>query len=200
MIDGRPNDAVWAAAPQLDGFRQFAPAEDGEATFRTEVQVAYDDRRLYRTKRLEASAEDCGGTRPQVRDHAQLRTSARDPVSTTILGAGKVTGRLGNGLSLGLVEAVTRREAGVNGQTIEPRTSYLVARAVKELRQGRSSIGTMITSVNRDLDAGTEPLVRRDALSVLAQGFHRFASESWEFVGYTGRAFARGSAQAMARS
>ncbi|MBL8981729.1 MAG: carbohydrate binding family 9 domain-containing protein [Gemmatimonadetes bacterium] len=130
----------------------------------------------------------------------QLRSAAADPVSTTILGAGKLTGRLGNGLSLGLVEAVTRREVGIGGRTIEPRTNYLVARAVKELRQGRSSFGLMATAVNRDLDAETSPFLRRDAFTVVAQGFHRFARESWEVMGYTGRNIVRGSEEAIART
>ncbi|MBK8247628.1 MAG: carbohydrate binding family 9 domain-containing protein [Gemmatimonadetes bacterium] len=130
----------------------------------------------------------------------QLRSAPGDPVATTILGAGKVTGRLKNGLSLGLVEAVTRREVGVGGQTIEPRTNYLVARAVKELRQGRSSFGMMATAVNRDLDAETAPFLRRDAFTVVAQGFHRFARETWEVMGYTGQNLVRGSAEAIART
>ncbi len=128
----------------------------------------------------------------------QLRSAPGDPVATTILGAGKVTGRLANGFSLGLVEAVTRREVGARGTTIEPRTNYLVARAVKELRQGRSSVGVMATAVNRELDDATAPLLRRDAFTFVAQGFHRFAKEGWEVMGYTGRNVVRGSAGAIA--
>lgn len=47
VVDGRDTDAVWARAPRVDQFRQFAPTEDGAPTFRTEVRAAYDDRRLY---------------------------------------------------------------------------------------------------------------------------------------------------------
>ncbi|MBL8958628.1 MAG: carbohydrate binding family 9 domain-containing protein, partial [Gemmatimonadetes bacterium] len=47
VVDGRDADAVWAQAPRIDQFRQFAPVEDGTPTFRTEVRAAYDDRRLY---------------------------------------------------------------------------------------------------------------------------------------------------------
>jgi Domain of unknown function (DUF5916)/Carbohydrate family 9 binding domain-like len=130
----------------------------------------------------------------------QLRTSSADPVSTAILGAGKITGRLGNGISLGLVEAVTRREVGVGGRTIEPRTNYLVGRAIKEVRQGRSSFGVMGTAVHRDLDAETSPFLRREALTMIAQGIHRFAGESWEGMVYTGRNLVRGSEEAIART
>jgi len=53
----------------------------------------------------------------------------------------KLTGRLSNGIALGVVEAITRREEGVNGTTIEPQTNYFVGRLVKEMRQGRSQLG-----------------------------------------------------------
>ncbi len=47
VLDGRDDDAVWATAPVTTGFRQFQPVEDGEARFRTEFRVTYDDRALY---------------------------------------------------------------------------------------------------------------------------------------------------------
>ena len=85
----------------------------------------------------------------------QLRTSAADPAFTTILGAARVTGRLGRGISLGLSEALTRREVGVSGRTIEPQTNYLVARLVKEMRGGRSQFGVMYNNTTRALDSTT---------------------------------------------
>ncbi|HVE77522.1 MAG TPA: DUF5916 domain-containing protein [Gemmatimonadaceae bacterium] len=129
----------------------------------------------------------------------QLRAEGtEDATFTTILGAAKLTGRLRNGLSLGLVEAVTRREVGASGTTIEPRTSYLVGRAYKELRAGRSGAGLMVTAVNRDLDAATVDLLRREAYTGLFQGFHRFAGERYEVMGYVGATRVAGSAGAIA--
>jgi hypothetical protein len=47
-IDGRKSDAVWQSAPAVtSGFRQFEPHPDADPSFRTEFQVAYDDRNLY---------------------------------------------------------------------------------------------------------------------------------------------------------
>ena len=46
-IDGRATDAVWQIAERRSEFRTFSPREDGDPTFRTELQVAYDDRALY---------------------------------------------------------------------------------------------------------------------------------------------------------
>jgi hypothetical protein len=123
-----------------------------------------------------------------------------DPTQTTIAGAAKLTGRFGKGLSLGLVEAVTLREEGRDGATIEPRTNYLVGRAHQELRQGRSGLGVMVTAVHRDLDQSTEPLLRREAYTGLVQGFHRFAGQRLELMGYHGYNIVRGSPSAIART
>jgi hypothetical protein len=46
-IDGRNADAVWQDAPVIAEFREFEPDPNGEPRFRTEFQVAYDDRNLY---------------------------------------------------------------------------------------------------------------------------------------------------------
>src|SRR5213596_2533899 len=50
------------------------------------------------------------------------------PAFTTILGAGKLTGRLPGGLTIGAMDAVTGHEVGVGGVTIEPATNYGVVR------------------------------------------------------------------------
>lgn len=130
----------------------------------------------------------------------QLRASSLDPSGTSILGAAKLTGRLRNGIALGVVEAITRREEGVNGTTIEPQTNYFVGRLVKEMRQGRSQFGTMFGAVNRNLDASTEPYLRRAAYTSLLQGFHRFARDRWELMAYTGFNQVSGSREAIART
>ncbi len=47
VIDGRPDDVIWAGAQVIEGFRVFDPVEDGEPRFRTEARIAYDERNLY---------------------------------------------------------------------------------------------------------------------------------------------------------
>jgi hypothetical protein len=128
----------------------------------------------------------------------QLRASAADPAFTRILGAAKLTGRFQNGLSLGVVNAVTERVTGSAGNTIEPLTNYLVLRGVRELRQGRTQFGAELTDVRRKLDDVTSPLLRRSATSVLLQGYTRFARDKWELMGYTGANHVDGSARAIA--
>lgn len=129
----------------------------------------------------------------------QLATSLLDPRTSTIQAAAKVTGRFTGGTQFGLVAVQSARETGQSGQTIEPATTTLVGRLVQDFRGGRSQLGTMITGLTRDLDAGTEPFLRNEAYTVLLQGYHRFA-ERWEVSGYAGRSTARGSAAAIART
>ncbi|HVD06181.1 MAG TPA: hypothetical protein VNB89_09195, partial [Gemmatimonadaceae bacterium] len=35
VLDGRGDDAVWATAPEIGGFRQFEPVEDGDPKYAT---------------------------------------------------------------------------------------------------------------------------------------------------------------------
>jgi uncharacterized protein DUF5916/cellulose/xylan binding protein with CBM9 domain len=46
-IDGRNGDAVWQTARKYSAFRQFEPKVDIEPSFRTEFQVAHDEKHLY---------------------------------------------------------------------------------------------------------------------------------------------------------
>jgi hypothetical protein len=81
------------------------------------------------------------------------------PENSTILGAAKITGRTGNGFTVGLLNAVTRREmANVVGddgtrfkQEVEPLTNYFVGRATKDYRGGNLVLGGIATSVVRSL-------------------------------------------------
>jgi hypothetical protein len=47
VIDGRDEDDVWRSAPKFSEFRQFEPRLAADPSFRTEFQVAFDDRDLY---------------------------------------------------------------------------------------------------------------------------------------------------------
>ncbi|WKW12293.1 DUF5916 domain-containing protein [Pseudogemmatithrix spongiicola] len=129
----------------------------------------------------------------------QLRAAPSDPRFSRIQAAAKITGRLEGGAQFGVVAVSSARETGSLGQTIEPQTTTLVGRLVQDFRGGRSQFGTMVTALVRDLDAATEPLLRREAYTLLLQGYHRFA-DRWEVSGYTGRSTARGSADAIART
>ncbi len=83
------------------------------------------------------------------------------PQQTTIFGAGKLTGRAGN-FSFGALNAITANEKATlaigpvrTEQSIEPLTSYSVARARREFAD-QSSVGFMVTAANRNLSPSTE--------------------------------------------
>jgi hypothetical protein len=98
------------------------------------------------------------------------------PGETTILGAGKMTGKIGKGWTVGVLDAVTQREE-IHAQTVEPRTNYLVARAMKEY--GKSSrAGFMFTAVNRSLSANLESL-RGSAYFAGVDGYTLLKDKSW---------------------
>jgi hypothetical protein len=100
------------------------------------------------------------GRSPQL---AGVYGDAASATSTRILGAGKVTGRLPGGFSLGVLDAITDHVAGPGGTTLEPATNYGVIRGNQDLRNGDVSLGFILTGVNRSLDAGTEPYLHRSA-------------------------------------
>lgn len=81
------------------------------------------------------------------------------PGTTHILGSFKVSGKTRKGVSIGVMESLTRKEvARVDREgerrtiTTEPMTNYFVARMQKDYEQGKSTLGGMFTSVNRFLN------------------------------------------------
>jgi Domain of unknown function (DUF5916)/Carbohydrate family 9 binding domain-like len=82
------------------------------------------------------------------------------PVAATILGAAKLTGRVG-GFSVGALSAVTQEERAViasglarRKQSVEPFTSFNVLRTRREFRDN-SNLGVMFTSTTRRLTTDT---------------------------------------------
>jgi uncharacterized protein DUF5916/cellulose/xylan binding protein with CBM9 domain len=130
----------------------------------------------------------------------QLRSDPGDPLFTTIAGAAKLTGRFAGGFNLGVIDAVTQREVGVTGKTVEPQTNYFVGRASRDFRGGSSSIGLITTAVNRSLDDDSRDFLRRGAYLAVVDGVHRFADDNYEIGGYTGRVMVEGSEKAIART
>jgi hypothetical protein len=135
------------------------------------------------------------GRVPQLGDLAP--EGAQLPDATRILGAAKVTGRIGNGISVGLLEAVTQDES-VAGITVEPRTNYLVGRVQRDFRAGGSGVGLMLTGVNRDLDDVSALSLRREAYSAGLDFRHRFAGARYSVEGYAVGSIVRGDAEAIA--
>ena len=145
----------------------------GAGIFRFDVncnQVNCNGEGLYYSRRV--------GRRPQLPD-----SSGTAPTATTIYGAGKLTGRLPSGLTLGVFDAVTQRAGGTLDRTLEPTTNYTVARATQDFRRGESNVGVLVTAVNRNLDQATEGLLRRSAYVGAMDFRHRFSSGHYQLSG-----------------
>ena len=118
---------------------------------------------------------------PAMRDTAARYADV--PENTTILGAAKLTGRTPSGWSIGVLDAVTRREQATvqrsDGSrydaTVEPFSNYWVGRVAKDLRGGAAVIKAMGTSVIRSLD---DPFLA-DSLSRHAEAFG--LGSEWSF-------------------
>ncbi|MGH9139649.1 MAG: DUF5916 domain-containing protein, partial [Vicinamibacterales bacterium] len=133
-------------------------------------------------------------------DDDNVHTDA--PSQSTILGAGKLTGRIGK-YSIGLMQAFTQEERArvligptLSQQSIEPSTSYTVGRVRREFAN-QSSIGMMMTATNRSADTGLTPLADR-ALTGGVDWDLRFRKR-YSLTGYWVGSDLRGSAAAIER-
>jgi len=110
------------------------------------------------------------------------------PENSTILGAAKITGRTSKGVTVGLLNALTRREVAsvieTDGtplkQEVEPLSNYLVGRATKDYHNGNLVIGGIGTSVVRRL--GESAL--RDRLTSHAESFGGDVVLTWDKKNY----------------
>ncbi|MFL5381601.1 MAG: DUF5916 domain-containing protein [Longimicrobiaceae bacterium] len=106
-------------------------------------------------------------------------TFTHSPENSTILGAAKVTGRLANGLQVGVLDAVTRSERALAlspagdrfTEQVEPPTNYFVGRVKRNYRSGATTLGMIGTSVNRWFDS--------DALEARIPGSAQALGADW---------------------
>jgi hypothetical protein len=126
---------------------------------------------------------------------------------STILGAAKLTGQLGRGWALGLLQGVTQKErvavSGVGGSTdvpAEPLTSYSALRVQRNLREGRLAYGGILTGVVRDLDEPLFDLLHRRAWSGGTDLRWRFGGDAYELTSALSGSRVEGSAAAISRT
>ncbi len=126
----------------------------------------------------------------------------KQPDRTTILGAGKFTGKIGQGWNLGVITALTSREYAEiweegekRFQEIEPLTYYNVIRIQKEFNQGRQGLGFIATGVFRDLRTPEmEGLLSRRALAFGIDGWSFLdKNRRWVLSGWLGSSRVEGS-------
>ena len=132
------------------------------------------------------------GRSPQGSDLAYSAGPYADvPEATTILGAAKITGRTGNGWTIGLLNAVTGRETarvrdtlGLDSdRVVEPLTNYFVGRVKKDLMRGNLVIGGIGTSVLRNMEPEFVPRLTRHAELLGTDVRYTFKERTYSFTG-----------------
>lgn len=118
------------------------------------------------------------------------------PESTTILAAGKLTGKSASGLGVGILSAFTAKEKAVlrdssrtiiDREIVEPLTHYFVTRIEKDFKEGSHTIGAMVTAVNRKLPDNKLDFLHNAAYLAAIDGVHRWKENTyavrWNFIG-----------------
>lgn len=127
------------------------------------------------------------------------------PDATTILGAGKLTGKVGP-WSVGLLNALTGEEtarvidaSNVESKTaVEPLTNYFVGRVSHDFREGNTILSFGGTAVNRDLsDTAFKSLLRTSADVGSLDFEHRWNNRQWTLTGAFSRSLIEGSTAVM---
>jgi len=125
------------------------------------------------------------------------------PTSTTILGAGKLSGRTG-GWSLGLLEAVTAAEyatvdsAGVRFRDqVEPLTNFGILRASRDLSGGTATLGFTGTAVNRRLDGDRLDFLRSAAYAGAVDYSRRLSHNRYSLFATLGYSYILGDTLAI---
>ncbi len=115
------------------------------------------------------------------------------PDRTHIIGAGKFTGKISDGWSIGALQAFTAREygkvdsSGVRfADVVEPFTYYGVLRTLREFNDGRQAVGFLGTATMRDLNHDyLENSLNRRAYALAADGWTNLdADQVWALTGW----------------
>jgi hypothetical protein len=130
------------------------------------------------------------------------------PSSSTILAATKLSGKTASGTSVGIMNTVTAEEyttirfadLPTEKETIEPLTNYFVGRVQQDFREGRTTIGGIVTAVNRQLNDDNLSFLRRDAYTGGIDFSHLFKDDTYRFQGTFAMTDVQGSHAAMIRT
>jgi hypothetical protein len=128
------------------------------------------------------------GRQPQGYPGLKEGWNADVPVQSTILGAAKLTGKTKNGFSFGIVEAVTAQmkaeidtTGGSFSKTVEPLTNYFVGRVQKDINDGNTLIGGILTCANRELNKDVSEFMHKASYSGGFDFTQYFQEKNWMF-------------------
>ena len=115
------------------------------------------------------------------------------PSETRILGAAKISGKIGDNWSVGGLSALTSREhasyyqdGAVREQQVEPYTSYNLIRTLKEMDNGRYGLGLMGTLTQRYIDGISmlgKKRAERPSADLLSTRGTGLGVDGWAFLG-----------------
>jgi hypothetical protein len=132
------------------------------------------------------------------------------PDNTTILGATRVTGRLGSNLTIGAQAALTQREFAETFDSttrrfdrveVEPLASYGVLRLQQQFGAASSTVGFSLSGMRRYFSDGTDlpEVFSRRAAAGGADWRLRFQGGRYELSGWTGFSMVQGDSSAILR-
>jgi hypothetical protein len=126
------------------------------------------------------------------------------PESTTILGAMKISGKTKKGLSVGILESLTAQEdalidsAGVRRkEAVEPLTNYFVGRIQQDFNKGETTIGGIITAVNRNINTPVLDYLHTAAYTGGIDFQHNWKERTWYVAGNAEFSNVRGKPEAL---
>lgn len=149
------------------------------------------------------------GRRPRLNHYAGPNEFANTPAFTPIIGAAKLTGKTSNGLSVGVIDAVTARVSTrirntfmdeTELKTAEPMTNYTVGRLQKDFNGGKTIIGGMVTSTIRSLDTNTEDYFHKSATTAGLDFTRYFGNMNYIFQIKTAMSNVTGTEEMIART
>ena len=130
------------------------------------------------------------------------------PSNTTILGAAKLTGQLGRGLSIGALAAVTDREFArsfdslpnrIQRTEVEPRAQFGVIRLQQQFGEDASTVGLIASGMHRSFGDGAAlaTVLSRRAVAGGADWVLRFQKGRYEISGDIGGSYVEGDPAAI---
>tara|TARA_B100001123_G_scaffold139647_2_gene162270 strand:+ start:307 stop:3081 length:2775 start_codon:yes stop_codon:yes gene_type:complete len=129
--------------------------------------------------------------------------------ATTILGAAKVTGRVGGGWSLGILEAITAQETAAytnanqtaGDAVVEPATNHLMGRVRRQVRGGETRFGLYGSAVNRRLaGTGMDNRLHSAAYSGGADFGHEWSNRTYVITSTLSGSHVQGDPAAISRT
>jgi hypothetical protein len=145
------------------------------------------------------------GRNPQLSPETPDGAFMDRPGATHILGAAKISGKIGD-WSLGTLSALTKRETATldvdgvrSAAEVEPFTYYNVTRTLKEFHEGRQGLGFIATGMLRDANSqlGRDQLTS-NAFSFGVDGWTMLGHDkTWALTGWLGASRVGGSTAAI---